>query len=253
MAVGAAPHGGREAAPRQQTLAHGLAYAGEGRATGSRVAVSIRPAASGTGITFVRTDRGPARPTRATLATCAIEDGGLAIAAGAARIGGIEALLAAFWAAGIDNVLVEVSGPELPWDDRGPAAIALRIACAGVRSGHEPRRLATLARPIAVAHDGGRVWVDPARQTGFRDLDRPADPTPPVALLAALVLLSARPGALISFTSGTAALYLAAVEAIAAALAPDVAAEPALPAREPVHHPWRIGRPPFLPGSRPPR
>lgn len=245
MALGATLQGG-EAAPRQRTLAHGLAYAGEGRSTGIRVAVSVRPAAPGTGIAFLRADRGPARPVRATLETCAIAAGALTIVMGAARIGGIEGLLAAFWTAGLDNVLVEVSGPELPFDDRGPAAIARRIECAGVRASHEPRPQATLARPIAVAHSGGRVWVDPAGDTGFRDLDRPAAPSPPAALLATLILLAARPRALISFTAGTPALYLAAAEAIALALAPDIATEPVPPARAQALHPWRIGRPPFL-------
>lgn len=107
----------------QQTIKHAVICAGVGVHTGTRAKMVIHPAEIGTGICFRRTDitgsglieaRGD-RVTEVKLGTTLTNDDGASVAT-------VEHFLAACAGMGIDNLLVEIDGPEVPIMD-GSAAL----------------------------------------------------------------------------------------------------------------------------------
>ncbi|MGH7152905.1 MAG: UDP-3-O-acyl-N-acetylglucosamine deacetylase, partial [Acetobacteraceae bacterium] len=125
--------------------------------------VTLRPAPVGHGVVFRRTDLGCDIPARYDY----VADGRLATALvhpdnAAARIGTIEHLMAALAGVGIDNVLVELSGPELPILDGSASPYVFLIDCAGSVQQDAPRSAIEIMRPIRVSHGDAFVELRPA-------------------------------------------------------------------------------------------
>ncbi|MDJ0870082.1 MAG: UDP-3-O-acyl-N-acetylglucosamine deacetylase [Myxococcota bacterium] len=148
---------------RQRTIAEKISCTGIGLHTGKPVQLTLHPAHAGSGIVFVRTDglhpvEIPARPeslSRTLLATT--------LGRGDVTIDTVEHLLAALYALGIDNVRVEVDGPEVPGMDGSAASFVFLIRAAGIYEQRAPRRMLRVRRPVEV-HEGTRwIRVEPAR------------------------------------------------------------------------------------------
>src|SRR5947208_5932128 len=111
---------GDVATASQQTLKTVIGCRGIGLHTGRKVALTLCPAAADTGIVFRRTDlAGEIRASWANsvetpLCTTLSNSAGI-------TIGTVEHLMAALAGAEIDNVIIELDGPEVPTMD-GSAA-----------------------------------------------------------------------------------------------------------------------------------
>jgi UDP-3-O-[3-hydroxymyristoyl] N-acetylglucosamine deacetylase len=81
---------------------------------------------------------------------------------GAASVRTIEHLLAALFAAGIDNAQIEIDGPEVPLLDGSALVWGSAIAQAGVVIQATPRRRPTLARAIWLHQDDQFVAAIPS-------------------------------------------------------------------------------------------
>jgi UDP-3-O-[3-hydroxymyristoyl] N-acetylglucosamine deacetylase len=147
----------------EHTLAGPVRCRGIGLHGGRPVDLTLRPAAAGTGVLFVRSDTGsqvrfPARAewvVDTTLATTLGSQG--------ETLATIEHLLAALRGMGVDNCTVEVSGPELPIMDGSAAPFVYLITQAGLRPQRRMRRRLVIRRPVEV-RDGDRwVRVSPSR------------------------------------------------------------------------------------------
>src|SRR5258705_2918525 len=139
----------------EQTIATSVGCNGIGLHTGEPVDLTLKPAAAGTGILFVRNDgehpvRFPARAewvTDTTLATTLGNED--------SRLSTIEHLVSALRGMGIDNCTISVSGPELPIMDGSAASFVYLIQQAGIRAQARMRRRLVIRRPIEV-RDGNR-------------------------------------------------------------------------------------------------
>ncbi len=141
----------------QRTLKAAIGCVGIGLHTGRRVALSLQPAAPGTGIVFRRTDLGldiPARFDR-------VVDTRLCTMLGAEQgcVGTVEHLMAA--CAGVDNAVVVVDGPELPVLDGSAAPFLFLIDCAGVIDQAAPRQVIEILRTVRVEGDRGFAELRP--------------------------------------------------------------------------------------------
>lgn len=141
----------------QHTLKSEIGCSGTGLHTGNTVSIVLKPAPQDTGIVFRRTDEDgnnveiEARVenvVEATLCTTLGNDAGIKVAT-------VEHLLAALAGCRIDNVVVEVDGPEMPIMDGSAAPFVFLIECAGVVSQDKPRRVIEVLKRVAVS-DGGR-------------------------------------------------------------------------------------------------
>lgn len=99
---------------KQHTLSSSLHISGTGLHTGILVDMTLKPANVGFGIQFQRIDM-PNRPIiRADCDLVSDTSRGTTLQVGDAKVSTVEHLLAALVGTGIDNVLIELNGPEIP-------------------------------------------------------------------------------------------------------------------------------------------
>ncbi len=144
----------------QQTLKAPIGCVGVGLHSGSRVNLTFRPAPVDHGIVFRRSDLGvdiPARFDRVVeTRLCTV------LAEGSARIGTVEHVMAALAGCGIDNVLVEVDGPEPPILDGSSAHFVFLLECAGIVAQDAPRSTIEIRRPVRASDGDAFVELRPA-------------------------------------------------------------------------------------------
>jgi UDP-3-O-[3-hydroxymyristoyl] N-acetylglucosamine deacetylase/3-hydroxyacyl-[acyl-carrier-protein] dehydratase len=99
---------------KQQTIAKEVSLEGVGLHTGQTARLRFLPGDVNTGIRFRRTDLPHAADIPAELAQVVSTDRGTSIGQGEARMHTVEHLLAAVVARQIDNLIIEVNGPEIP-------------------------------------------------------------------------------------------------------------------------------------------
>jgi UDP-3-O-[3-hydroxymyristoyl] N-acetylglucosamine deacetylase len=147
---------------RQRTLKAPIGCVGVGLHSGLRVNMTLRPARADHGVVFRRTDLGIEIPARfdhvvdTRLATV------LGLDDGAARIGTVEHLMAALAGSLIDNVLVEVDGPELPILDGSAAPYQFLLDCAGSVEQEAPRTVIHINRRVHVSEGDAFAEFRPA-------------------------------------------------------------------------------------------
>jgi UDP-3-O-[3-hydroxymyristoyl] N-acetylglucosamine deacetylase len=147
------------AAAFQHTLKAPIGCVGVGVHTGRRAQLRLVPAPAGHGIVFRRTDLGMDIPARFDR----VVDTRLCTVLGhesdpSVRVGTVEHLMAALSGCGIDNVLVEVDGPELPILDGSANPYVFLIDCAGITAQDVPRRTVTVRRVVRVTD--GAAWAE---------------------------------------------------------------------------------------------
>lgn len=141
----------------QRTTVAPAIIAGVGVHTGDRVRLAVRPAPTGTGIVFVRSDITD-RDNRIPVSGEAVVDARLNTMienADGVRLSTIEHLMAAFAALGVSNAVVEVDGPELPILDGSALPFVRLLDRAGFRRQEAPVRYIEILEPIRV-QDGDK-------------------------------------------------------------------------------------------------
>jgi UDP-3-O-[3-hydroxymyristoyl] N-acetylglucosamine deacetylase len=139
---------------RQQTIRRRVSIEGVGLHSGEPIKLDLSPAGADTGIVF-RAPDGTLIP--ATAAN--VVDGRFATAVGAygARVRTIEHLMAAAAGLGIDNLLAEVSGDELPGLDGSAMPFVDLLESAGTLTLGARRRALQVDTPVRV--DDGSRWI----------------------------------------------------------------------------------------------
>ena len=135
----------------------------EGTALHAGVAVKMRmlPAAAGTGIVFRRGDF-PGKDIKAAWSSVAETRLGTVLeGAGGARVAVVEHCLAAFYGAGIDDCLIEVSGPELPALDGDSASFLKLLDRAGKREQMGARPFLRVTKSVEAASGGAHAALMP--------------------------------------------------------------------------------------------
>jgi UDP-3-O-[3-hydroxymyristoyl] N-acetylglucosamine deacetylase len=150
----------------QQTLKSRIPCVGIGVHSGRRVSLTLLPAPAGHGIVFRRTDLN--RDIPATYNRVVDTKLCTTIGEGSARVGTIEHLMAALGGAGVDNVMIEVDGPEVPIMDGSAAPFSFLLECAGVVSLNTPRKVVEILRPVRVTEGKAFAELRPFDNQGVR-------------------------------------------------------------------------------------
>lgn len=162
---------------RQHTIASPAVCAGVGVHSGLRARMVVRPAAPDAGIVFVRGDekdrdariRAHAGFVSTTnLGTTLRNDAGVEVAT-------VEHFMAACAGLEIDNLVVEVDGPELPILDGSSAPFVQLLMNAGLRAQGPARRRIEILEPIVVVVGAKSASLEPATLTEFDVTIRYAD------------------------------------------------------------------------------
>ena len=118
-------------AEKQTTLKAPISFSGKGLHSGVEVNMTFKPAPDSHGYIFKRVDL-PGQPIINALAENVVETSrGTVVEENGARISTIEHVLAAFVGMKIDNVLIEVDGPEAPILDGSAIEFAAAIEKTG--------------------------------------------------------------------------------------------------------------------------
>ena len=135
---------------KQKTLKTVIRATGIGLHTGEKVYLTLRPAPIDTGVVFVRTDLSPVVEIEAS--NEAVVDTRLAttIGVGDAKISTVEHVLAALSGLGIDNVYIEVSGPEMPIMDGSAATFVFLVQSAGIEAQSAAKKFIRIKKPIRI-------------------------------------------------------------------------------------------------------
>jgi UDP-3-O-[3-hydroxymyristoyl] N-acetylglucosamine deacetylase len=149
----------------QKTLRNPIGCVGTGLHTGAKVSLTLHPAEPDSGVRFVRYDRpgGSAIPARFDRVCDTAMCTALGDAAGR-TVGAVEHLMAALAICEIDNVLVEVGGPELPIMDGSAQPFVFLIECAGTTEQDSPRRWVEVLKPVSVEAHGKYARLEPAAE-----------------------------------------------------------------------------------------
>jgi UDP-3-O-[3-hydroxymyristoyl] N-acetylglucosamine deacetylase len=147
----------------QRTIAEKISCTGIGLHSREPVQLTLHPARADSGIVFVRTDL----PSRIDVPAIhsAVTSTRLAttLGRGDATVGTVEHLLAALAGLGIDNVRVEVDGPEIPVMDGSAASFVFLIRAAGEFEQDVPRKCLTILRPLEVRDGERAIRVEPGK------------------------------------------------------------------------------------------
>jgi UDP-3-O-[3-hydroxymyristoyl] N-acetylglucosamine deacetylase len=148
----------------QRTLAHSVSCQGVGLHSGATVNLTLRPAPAHHGILFVRTDT--PRPVLIPALSQYVVDTAMATTLGkeGVKVGTVEHLLSALAGLGIDNVRVELDGPEVPVMDGSASHFVQMVMSAGVRELEEPRSYLVIKKPVTVTEGDKEATLLPSRR-----------------------------------------------------------------------------------------
>jgi UDP-3-O-[3-hydroxymyristoyl] N-acetylglucosamine deacetylase len=162
---------------RQTTLADQVTLTGIGVHSGKPASITLVPAEAGVGIVFTRTDQDDAaevpalwnKVTQTALCTVLGDPSRDGVAT-------VEHLMAALFGMGVDNLVVEIDGPEMPIMDGSSAVFVEAIEQVGLKKLDRGRRYLKVKKTVRV--DNGSAWCElhPHQGTKFDitiDFDTP--------------------------------------------------------------------------------
>jgi UDP-3-O-[3-hydroxymyristoyl] N-acetylglucosamine deacetylase len=157
-------------ADRQTTLRAATKLEGHGVHSGSPASITIRPASANQGYVFIRKGMpdGVDRVIRARF------DGVTATALCTvlgnpeeAAVATVEHLLSAFYGLGLDNVIIEIGGPEMPIMDGSSAMFVDAIMATGITRLAETRRYIKVLKTVRTEEGQGFAELQPWSE-GFK-------------------------------------------------------------------------------------
>ncbi|MBD3427210.1 MAG: UDP-3-O-[3-hydroxymyristoyl] N-acetylglucosamine deacetylase [Candidatus Omnitrophica bacterium] len=147
----------------QRTIKERVRFLGKGLQTGRPVEMVCIPADIGNGVAFSRKDA--PEGSRLRLKDDILKDGAkrrTTLGKGAFALQTVEHFLASLWALGIDNMEIEVKGPELPVMDGSALGFLSPLKEAGVIEQTELRREIKIDRTISVEEGESSLEISPA-------------------------------------------------------------------------------------------
>ena len=141
----------------QKTIGRAVTLSGVGVHGGAPASATFFPADADTGIVFQRSDlKGKASEVRAHVSQIGATDLCTSLGPKESKIDTVEHLLAAIVALGIDNLVVEVDGPEVPILDGTSARFIEAFDEAGIVSQEAKRRFIRILKTVRV--EAGGSW-----------------------------------------------------------------------------------------------
>jgi len=143
----------------QKTLRHEVGFEGIGLHTGRYAKVRLKPASRDTGIVFVRTDR----QISIKASVDAVTDTAFSTTIGynGVKIRTIEHVLAAIAGLGIDNIIVEVTGPEIPILDGSSIELTSLLMSGGIAKQSKNKPCLKITNPLVLTDGHAEMAVFP--------------------------------------------------------------------------------------------
>ncbi len=149
----------------QRTLKREVSFEGIGLHTGRHSKVRLRPASRDTGIIFIRTDKDLA--IRASINSVTDTAFSTTLGYNGTKIRTVEHILAALYGLGIDNLFIEINGPEIPILDGSSIELTNLILKGELAKQSKKRPYIRITNPVvltdgyakivALPHNGRRI------------------------------------------------------------------------------------------------
>lgn len=150
----------------QKTVNNEISCNGVGLHSGSTASIKLVPAPCNTGVVFRRTDIANEKGSieanyqnvsKTNLGTTISNEFGSEVLT-------VEHLMAAIWGCGIDNLFIDINGPEVPIMDGSSEPFLFLIECAGIKIQEESRRVLEILKTIRVEDGDKFAEVSPAKE-----------------------------------------------------------------------------------------
>ena len=151
---------------KQRTLKGSFSLYGKGLHTGLSLTVTFNPAPENTGYAIQRIDLEEQPIIEAIAENVVNTERGTVLAKGDVRVSTVEHGLAALYALGIDNCLIQVNGPEFPILDGSAAMYVNKIEEIGIEDQNAPKDFYIIRKKIEVKDDttGSCITILPDEQ-----------------------------------------------------------------------------------------
>ena len=145
----------------QKTIKDEVGISGKGLFSGKDAKVVFRPADADSGVVFVRTDIPQPVRISAVAANVAERSRRTTIKKGSVSVETIEHCLAAVSALGIDNLIIEIAGGELPAPDCSCAEYFKVLKRAGLVEQQVKRKNFVITKPISITAGDASIYALP--------------------------------------------------------------------------------------------
>jgi UDP-3-O-[3-hydroxymyristoyl] N-acetylglucosamine deacetylase len=145
----------------QRTIAKEVNVTGIGLHSGKKVQMKLIPADADFGIQFCRVDL-PHKPIlKATATTVGTTENATTLGKGAEAIHTVEHLLGVLYGLGINNVLIEINGAEIPIMDGSGASFVFLLKESGLKNLNKTKKFLVVLDTIEVEKDGKWARFEP--------------------------------------------------------------------------------------------
>ena len=154
----------------QQTIKSVISAVGVGLHSGQRVDVTLRPAKPDTGIVFRRIDL--IEPVSIQTSALAVTDTRLAstISSLSVKVQTVEHLMSACAGLGIDNLVVDINGEEVPILDGSSSSFVFLLQSAGIEKQKTLKKFIRILQPVTVSEGDGETlkWAKFEPYNGYK-------------------------------------------------------------------------------------
>jgi len=149
---------------QQRTIKNSVELSGVGLHTGVSVNLKFKPAPTNAGINFIRVDIKDSPMIKADTNSIIGQEKSprrTSIGIGGAEVHTIEHLMAALWALGIDNIIIEINGSELPGLDGSAKSFIEILRKVGIEDQGIPKKIYQVRSALWAEQDGAMIMVLP--------------------------------------------------------------------------------------------
>lgn len=146
----------------QRTLAKKTKVTGIGLHSGKKVTLELFPANADTGIVFKRVDIPNSKAIKADAKSVGATDNNTTLGSGVSAIHTVEHLLSALYGLGIDNVYIEIDGPEVPIMDGSSGSFIFLLKETGIQNLNKSKQFMVILDTVRVEHEGKWAQIEPA-------------------------------------------------------------------------------------------
>lgn len=153
---------------KKRTITHSVSLSGTGLHTGEKSTITFKPVDVDHGIKFKRADIANSEPIPADIDHVIDISRGTTIGIGEAKVHTVEHVLAACTGLGIDNILIELSGPEPPVCDGSAKPFVDILQSAGFRDFDEDKEYLEVDTPMSYSEPERKVDIVVTPSDDFR-------------------------------------------------------------------------------------
>jgi len=146
----------------QRTIEKEISVTGIGIHSGKKVTLRLLPAPPDSGIIFNRVDLPNEPHIRAYAKNVGATENNTSIGSGVNTIYTIEHLLSVLYGLGIDNIVCELDGPEVPIMDGSGASFLFVLQEAGISYQARPKKIMIIKEKVEIVHGDKYASIEPS-------------------------------------------------------------------------------------------